>query len=196
MQLKYLVLPLVFVLSACATSQVTMNELDACLSGYSAQIESDYVLPYQSGDAFLVGQGNCTYGSHEIDTSQAYAYDFDMPIGTELVAVRGGEVLRVIEHFRENNQTPGQENYLVIVHDDDTISAYYHLTKNGALVKEGDYVEQGEVIALSGNTGDSTEPHLHFEVALCEDCQTLPINFRNTLKHKQGLEEGQTYLAQ
>jgi len=195
MQLKYLVLPLVFVLSACATSQVTMNELDACLSGYSAQIESDYVLPYQSGDAFLVGQGNCTYGSHEIDTSQAYAYDFDMPIGTELVASRDGEVMRVVERFAENNQTPGQENYIVIQHADSSVSGYYHLTQEGALVAEGDRVYQGDLIALSGNTGDSSQPHLHFEVAECEDCQTLPVNFSNAGYHAKGLIEGEAYLA-
>ncbi len=83
----------------------------------------------------------------------------------------------------------------MIQHDDNSISAYYHLTTDGINVAVGDSVSQGDIIAQSGNTGDSSEPHLHFEVALCEDCETLPVNFINTRNHTNGLVESKYYKA-
>jgi murein DD-endopeptidase MepM/ murein hydrolase activator NlpD len=190
-----LIILVVSMLSFHSISQAETNNDIQCRAIYPEQIKSQYVLPYMPGAEFLVGQGNCTDGSHEINTDQAFAYDFDMPIGTDIVASRDGTVVVIVEHYMENNNTPGQENYLVIEHDDGSISAYYHLTKDGVNVEVGDTVNQGEIIAKSGNTGDSSEPHLHFEVAVCEDCQTLPINFKNTSNHSNGLLEGKIYRA-
>ncbi len=70
-----------------------------CNAGYPDQNTSLYVLPYLPTLEFIVGQGNCTDGSHEINTDQEYAYDFDMPIGTNIVASRGGVVMVVVDHF-------------------------------------------------------------------------------------------------
>jgi murein DD-endopeptidase MepM/ murein hydrolase activator NlpD len=191
-----------FALSICLLSfnfgshaESIKDEIDECESNYPSQEDSQYVLPYKTGSEFLVGQGNCTDGSHEINTEQAYAYDFDMPIGTDVIASRAGTVVVIVDQYSENNNKPGQENYLVIEHDDSSISAYYHLTKNGVNVDLGDTVSQGDLIAISGNTGDSSEPHLHFEVAVCENCQTLPVNFKNTRKHTNGLNENEFYRA-
>lgn len=188
----------VFLLSACGSSQfTTSSELSIdCRTEYPEQSSSDYLLPYLPDTEYLVGQGNCTDGSHEINTGQAYAYDFDMPIGTFIVASRSGVVAVVVESHPENNGTPGQENYVVVRHRDSSISAYYHLTTNGVRVNVGDLVTQGDIIGQSGNTGDSSEPHLHFEVAGCEDCQTFPINFKNTRSHANGLKEGEAYRAE
>ncbi len=119
-----------------------------------------------------------------------------MPIGTDLVASGAGTVAVVVEHYAENNNTPGQENYLIIQHSDGSIAGYYHLTKNGIHVEVGDPVSRGDIVGKSGNTGDSSELHLHFEVARCEDCQTLPVTFRNTREHKNGLVEGEAYRAE
>ena len=56
-------------------------------------------------------------------------------------------------------------NYVTIGHDDGSQAVYVHLQMNGALVELGDWVTTGEVIGLSGNTGFSTGPHLHFKVS-------------------------------
>ena len=172
------------------------GNITKCNTGYPNQNTSPYVLPYLPNAEFTVGQGNCTNGSHRSGTEQSYAYDFDMSIGTNIVASRAGTVTVVVEHYAENNNTPGQENYLIIQHSDNSIAGYYHLTKNGINLEMGDSVSQGDIVGQSGNTGDSSEPHLHFEVALCEDCQTLPVNFKNTREHTNGLIEGEIYKAE
>ena len=49
-------------------------------------------------------------------------------------------------------------------HTDGTFGTYWHLQKNGISVKIGDHVSRGDVIAQSDNTGNSSTPHLHFDV--------------------------------
>jgi len=192
------ILLLVLAVSSCSDKKsiVITNASAECGTGYPEQENSEYNLPYMPSSVFVVGQGNCTNGSHTINTDQAYAYDFDMPIGTNIVASKAGTVAVAVEKFQENNNTPGQENYLIIQHDDGTVSGYYHLTKGGINVAVGSMVSQGSIIAQSGNTGDSSAPHLHFEVALCEDCETIPVSFKNTRRHINGLTEGESYRAE
>jgi len=55
-------------------------------------------------------------------------------------------------------------NYLVIDHRNGEFSFYAHLSENTLAVKPGDEVRRGQVIAQVGNTGNSTEPHLHFQL--------------------------------
>ena len=105
-------------------------------------------------------------------------------------------MLLVEERFDDGNRTAGQENYVNITHDDGTIAAYVHLTRNGALVSVGDMVSRGDLIALSGDTGDNAAPHLHFHVQRCTGCETIPVTFRNTRPHPNGLIEGEQYAAE
>jgi murein DD-endopeptidase MepM/ murein hydrolase activator NlpD len=188
----------------CTDSQLGVNCPNA---DYIKNFDSPYVLPWEIGKTFKVGQGNCTDGSHSLGQVQ-YAYDIDMPIGTNIVAMRSGTVVKVIENFKDlETGTVGaidEANVINIKHADGTEAQYVHLTQNGALKNEGDNVTQGEIIALSGNTGKSTGPHLHFHVlqALneCEDtdprenytwysCNSIPLTFKNTSVHCHGLLE-------
>lgn len=165
-----------------------------CGDPYPDQRASPYALPYTIGGSFNVGQGNCTDGSHSDD--DAFAYDLDMAIGTSLVAARGGRVLAVEGRYRDGNRTPGEENFVTIAHADGTVAEYFHLTFQGPGVAPGDDVQQGDIIARSGDTGDSTEPHLHFQVNACVDCGSMPITFLNTEAHPDGLEESRSYRAE
>src|SRR5258708_31582232 len=61
---------------------------------------------------------------------------------------------------------PGVGNYLVIKHDDGTFGVYWHMEHNGVLVSVGQKIAQGEEIALSGNTGNSSAPHVHFDARI------------------------------
>ncbi len=197
--LKLFTLFLSGVLTGCAdsnsshSSNIENKLLKGCRGGYPVQTESHYVLPYPVGFSFIVGQGNCTDGSHSED--QKYAYDFDMLVGTTVISSRGGVVIAVEESFIDGNRTAGEENFVLIQHSDNSISGYYHLTHDGVHVEVGSHVSQGDIIGLSGDTGDSTEPHLHFEVLKCQDCVTLPVNFRNTRRHTDGLDDGASYEA-
>jgi murein DD-endopeptidase MepM/ murein hydrolase activator NlpD len=184
------------VMAGCGGSPAAPEELPFCPEAYPANENSAYVLPYRIGQAFRIGQGNCGAASHRRGSPAQFAYDFLMPIGTEIVAARSGRVLLVEERFANGTRRPGEENYINVVHDDGTIAAYVHLTTNGAFVQVGDTVEQGEVIGLSGDSGSSTEPHLHFHVQACSGCPTVPVVFRNTRPHPHGLLKGETYLAE
>jgi len=162
--------------------------------GYPSQSQSPYVLPYSVGSTFLVTQGNCGNFTHTPGSDYQYAYDWRMPIGTTVTAVRGGRVFSLVESFFDGNG--GGANFVTIEHDDGTYGRYIHMTRNGVLVELNETVIQGQPIALSGNTGFSTEPHLHFQIDSCltTSC-SLPTVFRNTESHPGGLVAGRSYRA-
>lgn len=81
--------------------------------------------------------------------------DFAVSIGTDVHAVHGGTVVTA-------GWGGAYGNNIVIRHADNTYSQYGHLSK--IQVRVGEHVNTGEQIALSGNTGNSTGPHLHFEI--------------------------------
>ena len=171
---------------------------------YIKNSDSSYVLPWEIGKTFRIGQGNCTNGSHSEGSYSQFAYDISMPIGTNIHAIQSGVVLRVVENFDDVEDGVNdvslidEANFIEIEHSDGTIASYVHLTKNGALKKEGDIVIQGESIALSGNSGWSSGPHLHFQLNKCIDtdprenytwysCNSIPLTFKNTSEHCFGL---------
>jgi murein DD-endopeptidase MepM/ murein hydrolase activator NlpD len=125
-----------------------------------------------------------------------YAYDFTMPIGSPVIAARAGTVLLVEERFADGTRRLGEENYVNVRHPDGTIAGYVHLTQSGALVEIGQAVARGQAIGRSGDSGSSSEPHLHFHVQRCQGCRTIPVTFRNTRPHARGLVEGETYAAE
>lgn len=171
---------------------------------YPPQETSPYVLPWEPGTERLVWRGREHFARGNGGVG-LYAYDFEMPIRTRLVAVRSGEVVALREEFKDGNGEDLKENFVMIKHDDGTIARYIHLTHNGVLVKKGDRVKQGQVIALSGNTGGGA--HLHFDVQQCGPnlppnynqlpCgQTLPVTFRNTRPQACGLVSDERYRAE
>ncbi len=73
-------------------------------------------------------------------------------------------------------------NYIIIEHSDGEYSFYVHLKNASIVVKEGDNVERGQKIATLGNSGNSTEPHLHFHMADGPDLyqsRSIPVYFDN-----------------
>ncbi len=95
--------------------------------------------------------------------------DWATPIGTTVVASSAGTVARA-------GWGSGYGYVVYINHADGRQTRYAHLSK--VLVKAGDRVAQGERIALSGNTGRSSGPHVHFEM-LIGGSQVNPLNYLN-----------------
>lgn len=140
-----------------------------------------YLLPYADGTSYRVLQGFGSRLSHR--GGEQYAVDFNLPTGTPVHAARGGVVARIEE---SNNRGCWEDgcgkfaNFIVVLHDDGTTGEYYHLQQDGALVAAGDKVEAGQQIGLSGNTGHTTMPHLHFAVYMATRrarSQSVPISF-------------------
>jgi ABC-type multidrug transport system fused ATPase/permease subunit len=94
--------------------------------------------------------------------------DFSAPVGTNIYCTGDG----VVEQVVLGNS--GYGNYVVINHGYGYKTRYAHLKK--ALVKKGQKVTRGEKIALVGNTGKSTAPHLHYEV-IKNDKAINPVDF-------------------
>jgi murein DD-endopeptidase MepM/ murein hydrolase activator NlpD len=86
--------------------------------------------------------------------------DFAVPVGTPVGAAHGGTVVKAGPNG--GGDGPAYGNAIVISHGDGTYSQYAHLSKIG--VHLGEKVNKGERIGLSGNTGNSSGPHLHFEI--------------------------------
>jgi len=83
--------------------------------------------------------------------------DLAVPVGSDVRAAGGGIV-------RQLGEDPSYGLFVMVQHPERYLTMYGHLSR--ALVAQNDMVRAGQVIALSGNTGRSTAPHLHFEIRL------------------------------
>ncbi|WP_329219919.1 M23 family metallopeptidase [Streptomyces sp. NBC_01485] len=86
--------------------------------------------------------------------------DYAVPSGTKVLAAHGGTVVKAGGNGAGDG--PAYGNAIVIKHSSGVYSQYAHLSR--IQVKVGQVVKTGQKIALSGNTGNSSGPHLHFEI--------------------------------
>jgi murein DD-endopeptidase MepM/ murein hydrolase activator NlpD len=149
-----------------------------------------YSLPWSTGRSVLFIQGSNSIFSHKDEL----AYDFKMRKGMTVCAAREGMVM----DSRADSKTGGlkpeminEGNFVIIRHDDNSTAWYWHLQANGVNVKPGDRVSKGQVIGLSGNTGYSAFPHLHFQVFDATGRQVL-VRF-STRKGNVYLRPGKFY---
>lgn len=123
--------------------------------------QSRYPLPWLGGPFRLTQGPNGTY-SHFTPRGR-HAVDVAMPIGTPIIAARDGVVVS-LENRQSGRAGNPSGNFVRILHDDGTMGVYLHLQQGSVRVREGQRVTQGQPIARSGNTGNSTGPHLHFVI--------------------------------
>lgn len=169
--------------------------------GSSVAVPDDYVysLPYEPGTTHRITQGYNGKFSHQ--GSNKYAIDWQMPQGTPVCAARGGLVVKVKDDSDlggGNIKFDPFNNYVLIRHDDGTLGHYCHLKKGGVKVHPGQIVKTGDVIALSGSTGFSSGPHLHFCVFMTKDGKqriSIPTKFRVANGEAITLVEGEKYRA-
>lgn len=151
----------------------------------------DYRVPFDGEWTVLSGSPDSSFSHSWFPVQQRYAYDFvktddsgqthdggetpesfycfDEPV----LAPADGTVVTVKDGHRDYHRTTGwvdplqyriAGNYVMIQHDDDEYSFLAHLKKGSIDVSEGQTVRQGEKIGLCGHSGNSTEPHLHFQL--------------------------------
>ena len=136
-----------------------------------------YKIPFRTGSVVNVSQGYNGEWTHK--GLSAYAIDFPVPVGTPIYAAREGTVVGA--EGSNNIGGVGAEyrqyaNYVIIEHSDGTMGNYYHLKQGGAAVQIGQKVSKGDLIGYSGNTGNSSGPHLHFSVSKVD-----PISMRRPM---------------
>jgi murein DD-endopeptidase MepM/ murein hydrolase activator NlpD len=204
----------------------------AVLGLWTPAVPSPYLLPWAAGSRFAVLQGNsqfgaggnCTSGcSTHNDDSMRYAWDFDLPEGTPVLAARAGTVALTNGNWRPDHcggltadqsgpitsaLIGNEANFVEIDHGDGTSALYLHLSQVAPAIEEkartGQPVAQGEILGLSGKTGfTQCVPHLHFQIqnTVRADWFTTsqPISFADddVQAHAPGgvPAEGQSYIS-
>lgn len=153
----------IFFLAGCSVSKDPQRKEIKSLQRGDIKDDSSFVyqLPYEASKTHLLVQGYFSRYTHK----NRAALDFKMKKGTKICAARGGIVVRVKEDGNQggwNKKYRPYGNVIVIQHDDGSRAGYWHLKYNSVFVNTGDTVTQGQVIGLSGKTGYSFFPHLHF----------------------------------
>jgi murein DD-endopeptidase MepM/ murein hydrolase activator NlpD len=145
-------------------------------------------LPFRGTWLTFWGGDTAVINHHHNVQSQKYAFDFIMvdetgkfyrtngkhnedyySFGQEVLAPADGEVIEVVTGMRDNkpkelNSFNVIGNYIMIKHDEVTFSVLGHLKQDSTVVRIGQRVKAGDKIAECGNSGNTTDPHLHFHV--------------------------------
>lgn len=169
---------LVAVLDGARGGELTMDSLPGDPAARPRDV--DYLLPLQL-TALRIDQGFGGSFSHN-DPANRYAVDFAADVGTPVLAARDGVVMQVENDFEKaglsREKFGGRANFIRILHEDGTMALYAHLKSEGAMVRVGQRVRAGQRIGLSGNTGFTTGPHLHFVVQVNRGMRLESLPFR------------------
>lgn len=123
-------------------------------------------------DFIQVNQNNDSFSGNEFDNKSYYCY------GKEVLAVASGKVIAAFDEYPDNtphiNKYPIEidvksagGNYIYLDLGNGKYAYYAHLIPGSIKkygIKVGQYVNKGQILGLIGNTGNSSEPHLHFHV--------------------------------
>lgn len=156
---------------------------------FSAQHDDHqrYAIPFTANSKYYLAQGPGGPFSHT-DVQSRDAYDLAAAEGTPVLAARQGIVMQVERDFfgsgLDHERYSDRANSVRILHDDGSMGVYAHLQLESVIVSPGQRVNVGQKLALSGNTGFSTGPHLHFVVQVNRDMElvSVPIQFAEPLQ--------------
>ena len=154
---------------------------------------SKLILPFKGEWTVFWGGDTKELNYHVVDQAQKNAFDLIITdekgnsyktigqtnddyyvFGKEIIAPAAGEVVLVVEGIKDN--TPGEMNPIyipgntvIIKTANDEYLFFAHFKQHSIKVKQGQQVKQGELLGLCGNSGNSTEPHLHFQIQNVEN---------------------------
>jgi hypothetical protein len=128
----------------------------------------DYPQQKTAFDLVMTDEKNLTYKTTGQTNEDYYVF------GQEIIAPAAGEVVLVVDGVKDN--VPGVTNPLfvpgntvIIKTANDEFLFFAHFKQGSIAVKQGQQLEQGQLLGLCGNSGNSTEPHLHFQIQNIED---------------------------
>ena len=174
--------------------------------------KNKYRLPFNDDWFVFWGGTNEFVNYHYAYETQRYAYDFvkvendqtftDTPnnnenyyaFGADVVAPFSGTVITVVDGFKDNvpgemdAENPGG-NYIVIAHPNNEYSFLAHFKQGSICVKVGDVVKEGQLLGQCGNSGNSSEAHIHYHVMDGVDFETatsIRIQFKGDIEPLQG----------
>ncbi|WP_234007811.1 M23 family metallopeptidase [Lysinibacillus sp. FJAT-14745] len=133
-------------------------------------------------------QDGQSYQNSQIRNENFYAFDED------IIAPADGKVVKVVDGIKDN--VPGEMdehnpagNYVVIEHANHEFSMIAHFKQNSILVNSGEIVKEGQLIGKCGNSGNSSESHIHFQVMDSPDLvygKSIRILFKDGKEPIQG----------
>lgn len=156
----------------------SFNTLSESAKEWKRQVDhfpgiSPVSVKFQLGDGYVFRTIHPVLGTPRMHNGQ----DFRVPYGTEVFATGDGVVVE------SGYSTGGFGNYVVIDHDYGLSTLYGHLSQ--IKVPKGSNVKRGDIIGISGNSGLSSGPHLHYQV----EQKGHAINPMNYLNNDMSLEE-------
>ena len=145
-------------------------------------------------DLVGVGEGGKTQRGDGSRNEDFYAF------GRELIAPADGTIIEIIEGVRDNspgslNPYSALGNCVIIQHREDEVSVLAHLKRGSTVVKVGDKVKRGQLLGKCGNSGNSSEPHLHFHLQdspVIQDGQGINCVFQKVMVTENGKTESRT----
>ena len=120
---------------------------------------------------------------HPITKKKDFHHGVDLTGGDEILATANGKVVQVV-----NKGKKGGTMCKIRIQHKDYQSAYYHNKSGSARVRVGDYVNEGDFIALTGDTGGATGVHLHFQIDKGSNATSInPTDYAKGKKELEGL---------
>ncbi len=176
-------------------------------------LKTIYKLPFEGDWLVVWGGDTLSLNQHHGVPNQKFAYDFlkvdgsgknyrnkgiknedYYAFGQKILAPADGEVTDVIEGVRDNvpgsmNPYSALGNAVILQHQDFEVSILAHLKQGSVRVKIGERVKQGQLIGLCGNSGNSSEPHLHYHLQntpIVQDGIGLKVCFNGIIVKQNG----------
>jgi hypothetical protein len=190
-------------------------------------MQTEFALPFKE-EWLVVNGGTDKVTSHSWGIpNQRYAYDFFIVdkegksfsddnnkvenyycYGRDILAPADGEVVSAVTKHPDSNVYGGgrveckahdiRGNHIVIKHNDKEFSLIAHLKPDSITVEKGQRVKQGQIIAQCGNSGNTSEPHIHFQVNNSKNffiSAGLPIKCKNVIVNKDGKTRPEDYIG-
>ena len=197
-----------------------VNEPESQFSNYVTK--TNLQLPFNGKWFVFWGGRNVRQNYHVKYPSQRFAYDFVIAknnssfkgsgkknedyycFGSEIVAPASGEIIKILDGIEDNEpgiMNPKQPygNLIILDHKNGEFSVFCHLMKNSLKVKKGQQVKKGQLLALCGNSGNSSEAHLHYHLQNKPDLRTglsIPAKFQAYYENDKHINLGEPIRSQ